>query len=210
MRRRRGSSPKREAFAAEADGLQAVVGSSGPAAVPQELGMVRMPPRPLLVPVAAGMGEEVARAVGAATAAIRGGNPDANGTDDDLSGGGLAGNDPPNRSGAGAGASSFTSNANVTGVDGPLSAASGASPDRFAPNLFVGPGKPADNYIVNVADGSETARDFIARNCRGMILREFPRQCLDMTVDEIIGLKSTGDAAGRKAWKLLNDNRFRK
>ena len=47
-------------FAAEADGLQAVVGSSDPAAVPQELGTAHMPARPFLAPVAAGMGEEVA------------------------------------------------------------------------------------------------------------------------------------------------------
>ena len=94
----------RDSVGAEADGLQAVVGSSDPAAVPQELGTARMPTRPFLVPVAAGMGEEVARAVGAAVAAaLRGDSPDANRTDADLSGDGLDGSDPPNRSGAGAG-----------------------------------------------------------------------------------------------------------
>ena len=68
-----GASPKREAFAAEADGLQAVVESSDPAAVPQELGTAHMPARPFLMPVAAGMGEKVARAVRAAVvAALRG------------------------------------------------------------------------------------------------------------------------------------------
>ncbi len=51
-----GASPKREAFAAEADGLQAAVGSSDPAAVPQELGMAHMPPRPFLAPTASGHG----------------------------------------------------------------------------------------------------------------------------------------------------------
>ncbi len=109
----------RDSVGAQADGLQAAVGSSDPAAVPQELGTARMPARPFLAPVAAGMGEEVARAVGAvAAAAIRGDNPDANGMDADLSEGGLDGNDPPNRSGAGAGAPTFTSNANATGVGG--------------------------------------------------------------------------------------------
>ena len=59
----------------------AAVGSNDPAAVPQELGTARMPARPFLAPVAAGMGEEVARAVAAAVvAALRGDSPDANGT----------------------------------------------------------------------------------------------------------------------------------
>ena len=58
----------RNSVGTQADGLQAVVGSSDPAAVPQELGTAHMPARPFLAPVAAGMGEEVARAVGAAVA----------------------------------------------------------------------------------------------------------------------------------------------
>ncbi len=80
----------RDSVGAQADGLRAVVGSRDPAAVPQELGTARMPARPFLAPVAGSMGEEVARAVGAAVAAaIRGDSPDANGMDADLSGGGL-------------------------------------------------------------------------------------------------------------------------
>jgi len=71
----------RDSVGAQADGLQAVVGSSDPAAVPQELGTAHMPARPFLVPVAAGMGEEVARAVAVAVAsALRGDSPDADGT----------------------------------------------------------------------------------------------------------------------------------
>ena len=67
----------RNSVGARADGLQAVVGSSDPAAVPQEMGTAHMPARPFLVPVAAGMGEEVARAVGAAVAAaLRGDSED--------------------------------------------------------------------------------------------------------------------------------------
>ncbi len=66
----------RDSVGAQADGLQAVVGSSDPAAVPQELGTAHMPARPFLAPVAAGMGEEVARAVGArVAAALRGEEP---------------------------------------------------------------------------------------------------------------------------------------
>lgn len=67
----------RNSVGAQADGLQAVVGSSDPAAVPQEMGTAHMPARPFLAPVAAGMGEEVARAVGAAVAAaLRGDGTD--------------------------------------------------------------------------------------------------------------------------------------
>lgn len=59
----------RNSVGAQADGLQAVVGSSDPAAVPQEMGTAHMPARPFLAPVAGSMGEEVARAVGARVAA---------------------------------------------------------------------------------------------------------------------------------------------
>ena len=70
----------RDSVGAQADGLQAAIGSSDPAAVPQELGTAHMPARPFLAPVAAGMGEEVARAVGAAVAAaLRGDSTDVNG-----------------------------------------------------------------------------------------------------------------------------------
>jgi len=67
----------RDSVGAQADGLQAVVGSSDPAAVPQEMGTAKMPARPFLAPVAADMGEEVARAIGArVAAALRGDSPD--------------------------------------------------------------------------------------------------------------------------------------
>ena len=96
----------RDSVGAQADGLQAVVGSSDSAAVPQELGTARMPARPFLAPVAAGMGEEVARAVGASVAAaLRGDSPDAGGTGIDLSGrdAGVGASAPghPNVAGAG-------------------------------------------------------------------------------------------------------------
>lgn len=52
----------------QADGLQAAVGSSDPAAAPQEMGTMHLPPRPFLAPVGAAMGEGVAEAVGAAVA----------------------------------------------------------------------------------------------------------------------------------------------
>lgn len=58
----------RDSIAASVDGLEAVVGSNDPAAAPQEMGTSKMAPRPFLAPLAAGMGEAIARAVGDAVA----------------------------------------------------------------------------------------------------------------------------------------------
>ena len=63
----------RDSIGAQADGLHAVVGSSDPAAAPQETGTATIPPRPFLAPVAAQRGEEIARAIGGAVAAALGG-----------------------------------------------------------------------------------------------------------------------------------------
>ena len=52
-----------DSIAVQSNGLEAAIGSSDPAAAPQEMGTLRMPPRPFLAPVAASMGEEVARGV---------------------------------------------------------------------------------------------------------------------------------------------------
>ena len=66
----------RDSVGAEADGLQAAVGSNDSAAVPQEMGTAQMPPRPFLAPVAAGMGEKVARGVAEAVIAALKGEPE--------------------------------------------------------------------------------------------------------------------------------------
>lgn len=52
----------------QANGLQAAVGSSDPAAAPQEMGTMHLPPRPFLAPAAAAMGKDVAKAAAAAVA----------------------------------------------------------------------------------------------------------------------------------------------
>lgn len=131
---------------AQTEGLQAAVGSSDPAAVPQELGTARMPAHPFLAPVAAAMGEEVARAVAVAVVAAPGATarlpaaraliyagdgPDGS----DLPGGGVV---------AGGGAPASTANANANGVDGTRPAANGALPARPAPNLFTELGAPTE------------------------------------------------------------------
>lgn len=66
----------RDSVGAEADGLQAAVGSSDPAAVPQEIGTAHMPPRPFLAPTGAGMGEEVARGIAEAVVTVLKGEPE--------------------------------------------------------------------------------------------------------------------------------------
>ena len=73
-----------------------------------------MPARPFLAPVAAEMGEEVARAVAAAVvAALRGDSPDAGSARVDLCGDGLDGSDP-----LGGGALASTSSAKAPGAGG--------------------------------------------------------------------------------------------
>ncbi len=65
----------RDSVGVQADGLQAAVGSNDPAAVPQEMGTSHVPARPFLTPVAAGMGEEVSRAIANAVVAALKGEP---------------------------------------------------------------------------------------------------------------------------------------
>jgi hypothetical protein len=51
---------------------------------------------------------------------------------------------------------------------------------------------------------------FITENCKGSILREFPSEYLDLSVDQVLSDANAGIAAARKAKKLLFSNRFRK
>ena len=50
----------------------------------------------------------------------------------------------------------------------------------------------------------------ISEECEAGILREFPSQWLDKTLEEIRKAGRTGDRSARKALKLLNDRRFKK
>ncbi len=75
----------------DADGARATVGSSDPAAVPQEMGTVHMRARPFLGPTAGEMGEEVARVVGAVVAAGLRGEEVGSGVGDGGNGGGEPG-----------------------------------------------------------------------------------------------------------------------
>jgi hypothetical protein len=54
------------------------------------------------------------------------------------------------------------------------------------------------------------ARDIIGEECKGIILREFPSQWLDSTLEEIGEAAKKGERSARKAWKLLGSRRFKK
>jgi hypothetical protein len=54
---------------------------------------------------------------------------------------------------------------------------------------------------------SEIADAFISRCCKASIRREFPSELLSETLSAI---KKGSSAVHKKAWKLLNDNRFKK
>ncbi|WP_322105267.1 hypothetical protein [Paraburkholderia sp. J41] len=58
--------------------------------------------------------------------------------------------------------------------------------------------------------GSMYACDIISSECKGSVLREFPGQYLNSTLDDIQGDAQDGIKDARKALKLLNDGRFKK
>jgi RHS repeat-associated protein len=58
--------------------------------------------------------------------------------------------------------------------------------------------------------GKEKARDIIAKEKKGAINREFPKEWEDKTLDEIDEAARMGDKSAQKAKKLLNDHRFDK
>ncbi len=157
----------RDSVGAQAENLQAAVGSSDPAAVPQELGTSRMPARPFLAPVAAEMGGEVARAVGdAVAAALRGddpsiGNMDATNADTALSENGAGSNYPGRNTTPGVGAPTSTSIANETWMGGSPPAANGASPSHLARHRFAGPGTPMASPLYNQNGSISLTQNFV-------------------------------------------------
>jgi hypothetical protein len=63
---------------------------------------------------------------------------------------------------------------------------------------------------VATARDKQVARDIIARECEATILREFPAQWLNHTLEAIVKAARQGDRTAQKAKKLLNDGRFKK
>jgi RHS repeat-associated protein len=55
-----------------------------------------------------------------------------------------------------------------------------------------------------------TAKDWIAKQCKGSINQKFPDQFRNDTLAEIKNAAKSGDKAAQTAWKLLNDSRFKK
>jgi hypothetical protein len=70
----------------------------------------------------------------------------------------------------------------------------------------------SDGAYNLVADdrGNMYACDIISAECKGSVLREFPSQYLNSTLNEIQGDAQGGMKDARKALKLLSDNRFKK
>jgi RHS repeat-associated protein len=54
------------------------------------------------------------------------------------------------------------------------------------------------------------AGDWLGKYCKGSVNREFPDQFRSKTLEEILKLANSGNKDAKKAWKLLNDNRFKK
>jgi hypothetical protein len=55
-----------------------------------------------------------------------------------------------------------------------------------------------------------TCAQYISDNCKASILREFPGEYLDKTVDQVLKDAKNGIRPARSAKKLLFDNRFQK
>jgi hypothetical protein len=54
------------------------------------------------------------------------------------------------------------------------------------------------------------AGDWIAKKCKGSINSEFPSEFRNKTLEQILKASREGEEWAKKAWKLLNDNRFKK
>ena len=82
-----------------------------------------------------------------------------------------------------------------------------AAPQTPWPGLSAAAYAAPCEYDDNLND---TARTFIGRCCEGGINREFPGEYYDVTLSQIKADSKAGNASARKAYKLLNDSRFRK
>lgn len=87
----------------------------------------------------------------------------------------------------------------VTGI--PTDAAAATGPVRLAPEHHLG-----DTCVANESLG-EIATNFISRCRRGSIRQVFPGQHYGDTLGYLKGCRAS---SCNTAWKLLNDNRFKK
>jgi len=63
---------------------------------------------------------------------------------------------------------------------------------------------------INSFIEKETADEYISKNRKGSIRSEFPGEYYGKALNEIEKDANNGNAAAKKAKKLLNDNRFKK
>jgi hypothetical protein len=78
----------------------------------------------------------------------------------------------------------------------------------FAPiHPFAGPSLALAQSCNTSENLEEVTISFIGRCCKGSILREFPGQLLFAKIEEI---RRGTTSEHKKAWKLLNNGRFRK
>ncbi len=92
---------------------------------------------------------------------------------------------------------------------------SGGGAGAAAPTL-IGHGQALSDISVEPAGPTvQVAQEmkcsaYITDNCKGSILREFPSEYLDVSVDQMLSDAKAGIRAARKAKKLLFENRFQK
>ena len=55
-----------------------------------------------------------------------------------------------------------------------------------------------------------TVQEFVSTHCRASIYSVLPSEFLGMTIDEVMAIARSGDAAARRCLKLLGRERFRK
>lgn len=107
----------------------------------------------------------------------------------------------------------------VVGIGGAGGAADFAGGTSFTDSASLADASPFDYsadalgdavQVAGIDRGDMMACDIIRAECKGSVLREFPGQYLNSTLNEIQGDASDGIKEARKALKLLNDNRFKK
>ncbi|MFT4065195.1 hypothetical protein [Paraburkholderia sp.] len=82
-----------------------------------------------------------------------------------------------------------------------------ALPFEYMPEAMSGDAE----YLAGIGSrGDMYACDIISTECKGSVLREFPGQYLNSTLDDIESDAQDGIKDARKALKLLNDGRFKK
>lgn len=78
------------------------------------------------------------------------------------------------------------------------------------PGGLSAPGPNGQPFEIAQADFDQSCSAFIAANCKARILRVFPGQHLECSLREVQAAAKAGDAAARRACKLLGRPEYRK